>query len=129
MNIRSLYSYGCSAFAALVVVGSLGGCFSERVAGSTGGSAADLCSAGAAPGVVLIRNFAFGPGEVRVRAGSRVVFANCDAIQHSSTSDSDVWDSGLISPNTTFERTFDQPGRFPFHCEPHPSMTGTIVVE
>lgn len=128
MNAKSIYSYGCAIFAGGVVAASLGGCFSERVAGAAPGDATELC-AGTRAGVVLIRNFAFGPGELRVRAGTRVVFANCDGVQHSSTSDTDVWDSGLISPNTTFERTFDQPGRFPFHCEPHPSMTGTIVVE
>ena len=128
MNLTSLYSSSCAAFAALVVAGSVGGCFSERVAGSAGGSAAELCD-GTAPNVVRISNFAFGPGELRVRAGTRVVFANCDAVQHSSTADTDAWDSGLISPNTTFERTFDRPGRFPYHCEPHPTMKGTIVVE
>lgn len=131
MTIKSIYSFGCAAFATTVVAASLGGCFSERVAGSTGGSAAELCS-GTQPNVVRIRDFAFGPGELRVRPGTRVIFANCDGVQHSSTSDAEgagSWDSGLISPNTTFEHTFDQAGRFPYHCEPHPSMKGTIVVE
>ena len=129
MTIQSIYSFGCAAFAATVVAASLGGCFSDRVAGTTGGSAAELCS-GTQPNVVRIRNFSFGPGELRVRAGTRVIFANCDAVQHTSTSDAmEGWDSGLISPNTTFEHTFAQAGRFPYHCEPHPSMKATIVVE
>ena len=127
MNLKSIYSALCSAFAAVVVAGTVGGCFSERVAGAAPADATELCGGGA-PNTVLIRNFSFG-GELRVRAGTRVVFANCDAMTHSATSDTDVWDSGLIAPNTTFERVFDQPGRFPFHCEPHPSMTGAIVVE
>lgn len=128
MTIKVIYSYACSAFAATVVAFSLGGCFSERVAGSAASSAAELC-AGTQPNVVRIRNFAFGPGELRVRRGTRVAFANCDAVAHTSTSDGDAWDSGLISPNTLYEMTFDQPGRFPFHCEPHPTMKGAIVVE
>lgn len=128
MTPTSLYSFACAAFAATVVAASLGGCFSDRVTGAAGGSADDLCGAPRA-NVVQIRNFAFGPGELRVRAGARVVFANCDAVQHTSTSDAEGWDSGLISPNTTYERVFDQAGRFPFHCEPHPSMKGTVVVE
>ncbi|MBD0320384.1 MAG: cupredoxin domain-containing protein [Gemmatimonadetes bacterium] len=129
MTIKSIYSYACSAFAATVVMATLGGCFSERVAGAVAPDATALC-AGTQPNVVRIRNFSFGPTEVRVRAGTRVIFANCDGAQHSSTSDAiEGWDSGLISPNTTYERTFDQAGRFPYHCEPHPSMTGTIIVE
>jgi plastocyanin len=129
MTIKSIYSFGCAAFATTVVAASLGGCFSERVVGSTGGSAAELCS-GTQPNVVRIRNFSFDPAELRVRPGTRVIFANCDAVQHTSTSDAiEGWDSGLITPNTTFEHTFAQAGRFPYHCEPHPSMKGTIVVE
>ncbi|HEX8359239.1 MAG TPA: plastocyanin/azurin family copper-binding protein [Longimicrobium sp.] len=128
MTIKEIYSYACAAFAVMVVAGSLGGCFSERVAGSVAPDAAELC-AGTQPNVVRIRNFAFGPGELRVRPGTRVVFANCDAVAHTATSDTDVWDSGLISPNTLYERTFDQAGRFPFHCEPHPTMKATIIVE
>ena len=108
---------------------TLGGCFSERVAGPAAQDATAPC-AGTQPNVVRIRNFSFGPGELRVRPGTRVIFANCDNVQHSSTSDAiEGWDSGLISPNTTYEHTFGQAGRFPYHCEPHPSMTGTIVVE
>jgi len=128
MTATSLYSFACSAFAAVVVAASVSGCFSERVTAPAGGSADGLCGA-PRPGVVQIRNFAFGPGQLRVRPGTRVVFANCDAVQHTSTSDAEGWDSGLISPNTTFERTFDQAGTFPFHCEPHPSMKGTVIVE
>jgi plastocyanin len=129
MTIKEIYSYACAAFAVTVVAGSLGGCFSERVAGSPPLSAAELC-AGTQPNVVRIRNFAFGPGELRVSPGTRVIFANCDAVAHTSTADAaDGWDSGLISPNTIYEMTFAQAGRFPYHCEPHPTMKGTIVVE
>lgn len=129
MTLKSIYSYGCSAFAAVVVMATLGGCFSERVSGPAPADATALC-AGTQPNVVRIRNFSFGPTELRVRPGTRVIFANCDNVQHTSTSDAiEGWDSGLISANTTYERTFDQAGRFPYHCEPHPSMTGTIVVE
>jgi plastocyanin len=128
MTIKEIYSYVCSAFAVTVVAASLGGCFSERVTGSPPPSAAELC-AGTQPNVVRIRNFTFTPGELRVRPGTRVTFANCDAVAHTATSDTDLWDSGLISPNTIHERTFDQAGRFPFHCEPHPTMKGTVIVE
>ena len=35
MNTRAIYSFACAAFAALIATGSLAGCFSERVAGTT----------------------------------------------------------------------------------------------
>jgi plastocyanin len=28
-----------------------------------------------------------------------------------------------------YSRTFGAAGSFPYHCEPHPSMTGTVTVE
>lgn len=112
---------------ALVLGAVLAGCFSERspVAETPAG---DLCDNPTA-GTVRIRNFSFGVAEIRVARGTQVTWVNCDSQAHTSTSDTDVWDSGLISPSTTFSRTFDQAGRFPFHCEPHPGMRATVVVE
>jgi plastocyanin len=34
-----------------------------------------------------------------------------------------------IEPGSTFEMTFATPGTYAYHCTPHPSMTGTVVVE
>jgi plastocyanin len=36
--------------------------------------------------------------------------------------------SPLLGPGTTWSRTFDAVGSFSYHCHPHPSMTGTVVV-
>ncbi|MEW5928822.1 MAG: plastocyanin/azurin family copper-binding protein [Gemmatimonadota bacterium] len=112
---------------ALVLASALAGCLSERST-VTETPAGDLCDNPTAS-TVRINNFAFGATEIRVSRGSRVTWVNCDAVAHTSTSDSDAWDSGLISPNTTFSRTFDQAGRFPYHCEPHPGMQAVVVVE
>jgi plastocyanin len=113
--------------AALVLGTTLAGCFSERST-VTETPAGDLCTNPTAR-TVRIQNFAFGVTEIRVARGSQVTWVNCDSQSHTSTSDTDAWDSGLISPNTTFTRTFDQAGRFPYHCEPHPGMRATVVVE
>lgn len=124
----SLYSFTCAAFAAGVVAFGTAGCFSERVTGPGGPTAQELCD-GTQPNVVRIRNFAFGPAELRVPRGTTVTWANCDQDTHTSTSDAGVWDSGSLTPLTKFERTFDQAGTFPYHCEPHPGMRARIVVE
>lgn len=113
--------------AALVSGAALAGCFSERTA-VTEPPGADLCTDPTAS-TVQIRNFAFGNGEIRVPRGTRVTWVNCDAEAHTSTSDGTGWDSGLLAPNATYSRTFEQAGSFAYHCEPHPFMTGTVVVE
>jgi plastocyanin len=81
--------------------------------------------------VVAIKDFAFIPDTVRIGAGASVVWVNCedDGTPHTSTSDGDAWASTLLSPGQSFGRRFDSAGNFPYHCEPHPFMTGTVVVE
>ena len=65
--------------------------------------------------------------EARAR-GTTVTWVNCDTPTHTATSDVDVWDSGALTPGATFQRTFNTAGAFPFHCTPHPTMKGTVVV-
>jgi plastocyanin len=127
MNPRAAYSFSCAAFAALIASASLAGCFSERVAG-TEPPPGNLCE-GTPANVVQIRNFAFVQANLSVSKGTTVTFVNCDEVTHTSTSDAGVWDSGSLTPTSTFQRTFSTSGSFPYHCNPHPSMKGTVVVQ
>lgn len=127
MNARAACSFACAAFAASVAVGSLAGCFSERVAGGEP-PAGNLCE-GTPANTIQIRNYAFVQTQLTVSRGTQVTWVNCDQDIHTSTSDAGVWDSGPISPNGTFRRTFDAAGTFPFHCTPHPAMKATVVVQ
>jgi hypothetical protein len=34
----------------------------------------------------------------------------------------------LIGQGQTYSRTFTEPGRYAYFCDPHPSMTGEVVV-
>jgi len=82
--------------------------------------------------VVAIKDFAFHPANVTVRAGERVTWVNCDdpgGDAHTSTSDANGWSSPLLPAGQHFTHTFGAAGAFPYHCEPHPSMTGTVTVE
>jgi plastocyanin len=78
---------------------------------------------------VRIANSSFTPGELRVRAGTRVRWVNGDQLQHSVTADDGRFDSGLIDPGKSFERVFDRPGTYSYHCTPHPFMHGRVIVE
>lgn len=127
MNPRALYSFSCAAFAALIASASLAGCFSERVATTEPPPTGDLCQ-GTPPNVIQIRNFAFVQNNISVRPGTTVTWINCDAVTHTSTHDNNVWDSGSLTPGSRFQRTFSTAGSFPYHCDPHPSMKGTVVV-
>lgn len=78
---------------------------------------------------LTIANFSFnGPGTVTV--GTTVTVTNQDSIGHTWTSEDGVWDSGSLSEGESFQFTFDQPGRYPYICQIHPTqMMGTITVE
>ncbi|MGH7508372.1 MAG: cupredoxin domain-containing protein [Gemmatimonadales bacterium] len=122
--------------AALVVTISLAavvlaGCFSQRDATAP---VEGVCSFPVGEGVpgstlVVIRGFAFQPGDVRVRAGERVTWVNCDTDAHTSTADAGQWASPLLAPGDGFTQTFPAVGEFSYHCEPHPFMIGRVIVE
>jgi plastocyanin len=86
-------------------------------------------TAAAANAVVRIANLAFDGKVVRIRTGQRVRWVNDDQLQHTVTADDGSFDSGLVEPGRSFDRVFDHPGEYPYHCTPHPFMTGRIVVE
>ncbi len=44
------------------------------------------------------------------------------------TADDDSFDSGTLSDGDSFDFTFEESGDIAYHCEIHPSMTGTITV-
>ena len=112
-------------------------CFSERALSTLQPDEAAVCrlpSDTAVDGstIVVIRGYAFHPATVHVRRGGRVTWVNCEGtagLSHTSSSDSRSWSSGLIEPGRAFTTTFDDAGSFMYHCEPHPFMTGTVVVE
>ena len=124
----ALYSFACAAFAATVSLASAAGCVSDRVAGPDPGQNVNLCE-GSRANVVQIRNFAFNPAVLTVSAGTEVTFVNCDPDTHSSASDTGVWDSNLLPTGTSFKRTFSTAGTFAYHCNPHPSMQASSVVQ
>jgi plastocyanin len=110
---------------AIAAAGLVASCFSERATGTS----ADCEGTTASPCVIDIRDFRFEPTELRVPRGATVTWTNRGAVAHTSTSDGAVWDSDLISPGSDYSRAFPTAGSFAYHCEPHPAMQATIVVE
>jgi plastocyanin len=111
--------------------GWLAGCFSDRAPTAPIEGVCTLPVGEGVPGstLVVIQRFAFGPADVRVRVGERVTWVNCDTDAHTSTADAGQWASPLLAPGDAFTQAFATPGEFPYHCEPHPFMTGRVIVE
>lgn len=117
--------------ATLALAGLGAGCFSEHQPSTSTGGVCSIDLGEGFPGstVVVIRGFAFDPGEVRIRAGERVTWINCDTDAHTSTADAGGWASPLLAAGDAFTQTFTTVGDFSYHCAPHPFMLGRVVVE
>jgi plastocyanin len=71
----------------------------------------------------------FSPNPVEVKVGETVTWINDDSGRHTVTSKDDgVFDSGMMGKGQSFSFTFDKAGEYPYFCEPHPNMVGTVVV-
>ena len=79
--------------------------------------------------IVRIRDFEFVPARITVSSGTTIVWVNEGQGAHTSTADDGSWDSGMLEPGERWSRTFTAVGEYPYHCTPHPFMTGTVVVE
>src|SRR4051812_44550183 len=75
-----------------------------------------------------LTNWHFDPAQITVPAGSTVVWFNQGKEDHTVTADNGSFDSGYKKQGTSFERAFPQPGKYAYHCAPHPWMKGTVVV-
>jgi plastocyanin len=104
---------------------------------------------------VSIQDFAFTPKTVTIKVGTAVHWTNLGPSAHTTTSDTGLWDSGLLAAGTgggggsggggggyngapammagAFTFTFTQPGTYTYHCTSHPpsmypNFTGTVTV-
>ena len=80
-------------------------------------------------GAINIANFTFNPGNITVAVGTTLTWTNGDGPSHTTTSDEEGWDSGVLASGDSFELVFDIPGVFAYHCSIHPSMSATVTVE
>jgi plastocyanin len=109
-----------------------GGGSSTTSTASTTTEAAPSSSEPAGPvegDAVTIANFDFGPNQLAVSPGTTVTWTNDDPTSHTATADDGQFDTGSLAPGDSGEFTFDEAGTFAYHCEIHPSMTASVVVE
>ena len=70
----------------------------------------------------------FRRGTITVDRGTVVKWMNTGSNIHTTTSDTGSWDSEELAPGEIFRKKFRRVGTFPYHCEIHNSMVGTITV-
>ena len=106
---------------------------SVAVVGCGGSGAQEEQSAGGAPsksGAVTIKGFAYAPKDITVAAGSKVTWTNQDSAAHTaSATESGGFDTGGLDKGKKKTVTLDKPGTYPYICEFHPTMKGTVTVK
>ena len=93
--------------------------------GSTGGTGG---TGGPGTNEVFIQGMAFNPGTLTVAAGTTVTWTNKDAVTHTVTSTTNLFDSGSLGTNGTFSHTFATAGTYSYFCKIHTYMTGSVTV-
>lgn len=83
----------------------------------------------APPNEVTIQSMSYNPSVLTVTAGTRVTWRNKDNVEHTVTSDQNLFDSGNIAVNSSYSFTFNTPGTYGYHCQIHSGMTATVVVK
>ena len=79
--------------------------------------------------VVHMKNFAFVPSTVRIKAGDTVEWINDDDDAHTVDSATKLFDSGGLDTHEQWTHVFKDAGSFAYFCEIHPYMKGTVIVK
>ena len=82
----------------------------------------------------LITDFLYN-GALEVEVGQPLFFNNVDSVPHTVTAGTpddpslEQFDSGLMTPGSNFEVTFDEPGVYSLFCTLHPDMVADVTVD
>jgi len=77
----------------------------------------------------------YDPADTYVTPGSTITWTNSDTASHTVTSGTPSkgpdgnFDSGLFGPGKKFETVLNEKGTYPYFCQVHPWMTGSITVD
>ena len=77
---------------------------------------------------VNIAKFAYGPKEITITPGTKIIWTNQDETPHTVTSNDKSFASKGLDTDDKFEHTFANEGDFGYICTVHPFMTGVVHV-
>lgn len=87
-----------------------------------------LAAPPAPPVDISISKFAYGPKEITIAPGTKIVWTNHDETPHTVTSNDKSFASKGLDTDDKFEHTFTSEGDFNYICTVHPFMTGVVHV-
>lgn len=77
---------------------------------------------------VEIVEFAYDPDPVTIEEGGKVTWINRDSAPHTATADDGSFDTETLEEGKLKSETFKETGTYPYFCEIHPDMRGTVEV-
>ena len=128
---RLLTSAGTLAAAFVAAAGCGGGGSDEKAATKASTATSSAAPASAPAGTrVTIRDFKYAPPSISATVGGKLTFANADNAEHTATADTkSAFDTGAITHGRSKAITLTKAGSFPYHCDFHPFMHGTVIVK
>lgn len=72
--------------------------------------------------------YAFEPATLKIKAGTQVTWTNDSVAIHTVTSDTLIFNTNNLATNQVFSVIFTRPGTYPYYCNIHTYMVGTIIV-
>ena len=85
----------------------------------------------AGPGAVVIKDYDFVPNSVTVKPGTTVTWTDDDTADHwvvSAPASPEAFDLGRQGTGKAVTHTFTKSGTYPYYCNLHNYMKGTVVV-
>lgn len=134
MNARALrLTLGCVALSAFALVAVSCGSSSSPTTPSPTPSPTPGGGGGGASLTITIVGMngsqSFSPNPGTVNAGQTISWRNADSITHSIAADNGSFSTGNIAPGATSAPiTMGTAGSFPYHCQIHPTMVGSLTV-
>ena len=75
---------------------------------------------------ITITNFAYAPTPLTVHTGATITVDNADRTAHTLTADDGQFDTGILDAGAHATITIAAPGRYTYHCDIHPYMSGVV---
>jgi len=97
---------------------------------ASAGETANTVSTSAGETKIEIKDFAFNPQTITVKAGDKITWINHDEEPHTVVSvEKQFKKSSALDTDQQFTITANAPGTYTYYCSVHPKMTGTIIVK
>lgn len=131
MRIRGTkFGAGVGVVALLVFGTACGssGYGASKTTTSTVAAGPKSAASAATSGEITIKGMAFTPDKVTAKVGQKITVHNDDSTAHTVTADNGTFDTKSIPSHGTATFTVSKAGTYPFHCNIHQFMKGSLTV-